>query len=654
MADRFDKKKEKKEISNLVTDQPGLPWSLFGLFVALLIGFSIRALISPERIRAQVEKAIQHVHTDFIFKAGDSYFSLSDGLFPEFSVVVKAITFSSENTCWMRTKGEANELRLPISISRLFKGELFVSTVEIDELSVSLRSPLIPCTQIPSASVPSVPDAGYREVSQAKARVSTRKGLIDSVLIRRLKVNYEPISFTSFEVQRFSLIMHEQAPRHVQVAGKVNLFGETLSGEYSSKADLHVDYKEGDDPKLQAVINGGWREGNYSSNIEFHPKSKEFHVKTVMAHIPLAQVFPILKKYDIMDNDFNGKQAWLSFSAESKGSAQAIARNPLRITNFRVEGDLGQIESSLIEVDSLQPLIVRPISAQLHGLDFDKLFVFLNRPHPSLALGKLGVFNGSAYLKNPKEVEIVGDHSGLEFIFSNRGIREVQIMSLISGEMQLRDEEWKVKIRQMRPLEGILEGSLNLRADRNWRDLDLDLNLDELLLSPKVQKLMTAGGEIGPTSGDIGVHFKQGQMESIKGQLKLKKFQGEGVLVQDSKFRFDTQKGMFLVDSNIREITLSVDSRAGTAIRPLIENWMLAGGVVALRSTVAKIRTNMLQSLEWTSFQSQLGTGRILSQGGWDAQGSLKGTLALRSKEKESNWLFGGDRNQPRFIPVVK
>ena len=95
--------------------------------------------------------------------------------------------------------GEANELRLPISVSHLIRGELLVHVAEIDELSLKLRSSFQVCdsSSLPP-SMPATAAGSYSQISKVNSS-SSSKGSIDTVKIRHLKIIYEAKAFTSIE-----------------------------------------------------------------------------------------------------------------------------------------------------------------------------------------------------------------------------------------------------------------------------------------------------------------------------------------------------------------------------------------------------------------------------------------------------------------------
>jgi hypothetical protein len=129
----------------------------------------------------------------------------------------------------------------------------------------------------------------------------------------------------------------------------------------------------------------------------------------------------MLKKYHLMNQDFNAKQVWISAAAKASGQAKEFKKIPIDVESVKVEGDIGEISTQNFRILKMEPFEFQPVLLQIHDLDFDQLFVFLNRPHPHPALGHLGVFNGEAYLRPQERAEIHGQISGLELIFFQSG-----------------------------------------------------------------------------------------------------------------------------------------------------------------------------------------------------------------------------------------
>jgi len=277
-----------------------------------------------------------------------------------------------------------------------------------------------------------------------------------------------------------------------------------------------------------------------------------------------------------------------------------------------------------------------------------ELLVFLNRPHPSPALGDLGMFNGTAHFINPEQLTLRGDYSGLEFIFSNRGSRQTQALSLISGELELKKNRWQIQIDRIKPVEGIFEGKVKMAADKNFKNLDIDAQISELGLSPKIQSLMTGGGSLGALSGQLKVQLKEAQIADLNGQVKWDQLLIEGVRMAKPKIALKMQSQELRMDINASELEITPkDSIA--LFSSLFQN--LGTNDILMQSASVQIRTKQFKTLSWDRFQAQSSYGSFRSTGGWSESSELSGKLQIVGKNSKSSktWKIQGTRNQPQF-----
>ncbi len=85
----------------LISEQPGMKILLTGLILAFLIGYTTKSLLSPARIKSQLEKAASHIHKDIKVSFDSAELSLADGILPRFAVVIKQVRMESDQACWM-------------------------------------------------------------------------------------------------------------------------------------------------------------------------------------------------------------------------------------------------------------------------------------------------------------------------------------------------------------------------------------------------------------------------------------------------------------------------------------------------------------------------------------------------------------------------
>ena len=428
---------------DLVAEQPGLGVSLVGLFLAFFIGLAIRAAVSPDRVQEHLHRATEKIHKDLGISFGHAYVSFARGVWPDLSVVIEDVKIASSKTCWLTPLAEINEIRLPLSMRHLFRGQILIHEVLADEVNLSLREAYKDCADSESGRLPADVSSGANSKSTPMPTSTTaamaasgarpviaefenvkRTNPIDRVEFRKLNIHYMPIAFTSFFIEDFSARLRSSDPKWIQILGRLILNRDVDALDTGAHANLSLDLREGENPAIDLGLKGLWREGHFDLTGHFEQKSQAFSLAADVRHLPLSQIIPYLKKYRLMESEFNGKRAWVSGQAKVSGQAHNLRDTPARLENLRLEGDLGEISTSSVDITGLEPFAYKPVDLEIRGLDIHELLVFLNRPHPSPALGDLGTFNGTAHFVSAEQLALRGDYSGLEFIFSNRGSRQ--------------------------------------------------------------------------------------------------------------------------------------------------------------------------------------------------------------------------------------
>ncbi|MEZ0392207.1 MAG: hypothetical protein ACAH59_08335 [Pseudobdellovibrionaceae bacterium] len=651
---------------DLVAEQPGLGLSFMGLFLAFFIGLAIRASVSPDRVQVHLYEATQNIHKDLSIQFESAHVSFARGFWPDLAVVIENVKIESVNPCWFTPLAEINEIRLPLSLKHLFQGKILIHQVLADEVNLSLKTPFRQCpAQEGSASLvepPSsrsaasveptnssqIPGPSQRAPVMGKFENVPRENPIDTVLISKLKIHYLPLAFTSFEIENFKAQLLDQDPRWIQLIGRLHLEGESSAREYGAYADLQVDLREGESPSIETAIKGLWREGQYDLKAFLDQKTQNLTFEADLRHLPLSRIIPILKKYRYVESEFNGKRAWISGHMKAEGPVSNIAKSPLFISNVKMEGDLGEISSQQIEIQSFQPLRFKPIEFQIRGLNINELLVFLNRPHPSPALGHLGLFNGTANFTTPEQVHLRGDYSGLEFIFSNRGSRQIQTLSLVSGELELKKDQWNIQIDRVRPVEGIFEGKVKILADKSFKSMQIDALITELGLSPRIQTLMTGGGSLGALSGQLKAQLQSAQISELRGNLKWDQLFVEGVKFQRPKAQIQSLNHEIQMKLSAAQMEIFPQSAVAPIFQPLMG--VSAENAFKLTAPTTTIRTQKFQSLSWNQFQAQTASGALRSSGKWNEKAELSGEIQISEGSKKKFWEIHGTRNQPLLV----
>lgn len=649
MSQRKDSDKD------LVAEQPGLGLSFIGLFLAFFMGLAIRAAVAPERVQAHLEQATQNIHKDLDFKFEKAYVSFARGFWPDLSVVVEGLQIESKVACRFHPLMEVNELRLPLSMRHLFRGQILIHEVLADEVNLSLRAPYQECPTQTQTAVPPPPSVKPAEKPELNEKAVMgrfenvpRENPIDTVVISKLKIHYLPVAFTSFYIKDFQAQLMDEEPRWLQLVGRLSLEGDSLVPDHGSFANLQIDLHEGDNPSLSALIKGVWREGQYNLNLDLDQKTQKLNLRSDFRQLPLSRMIPILKKYRWVESEFNGKRGWISGKIEAQGSLREIKKTPVLLSNLKLEGDMGEITCNQFSIQSLEPFQFKPVDFEIRGLNIRELLVFLNRPHPSPALGDLGIFNGTAHFVSPEQLTLRGDYSGLEFIFSNRGTRQVQTLSLVSGDLELRKDQWQIQIDRVKPVEGIFEGKVKMRADKDFKNLQIEALIAELGLSPKIQTLMTGGGSLGALSGQLKVKLQSAQIADLRAQLRWDQLLVEGVKILKPKMQIQTSNQEIEMNLSAQDLEIFPQSVASAYFQPLIAN--SKDSSVLLKNLSAVIHTKKFKTFSWNQFQATTSEGMLRSHGNWNENSQLSGKIQIFGQNPKT-WNILGTRNQPQFLP---
>jgi hypothetical protein len=656
----FDFRKLEKE---LVAEQPGLAVSVTGLLLALFMGLAVRAALSPERILQLVEKAAAKIDTRFNAKVGGAYVSFSDGLLPQFAVVVKDFSLESDEKCWLRPTLEVDELKLPLDLWSFMRGQIHIHEVLAHEVGISLRSDLSDCQKGQAATTSNsglskassrIPAAATTAASSWES-FSRSRDSIDTIHIERMRVHYLPVAFSSFEIRSLDVNVQSKSPKKITADGILNLNGETLSGDYSSTGSLKIDFTEGASPDWKVSLDGNWREGHYLIATDYSSESQFIRLSSDMNQIPLNQLFPLLRKYHLLSSNFNGRQVWLSLKGDMEGDVHKLASLPAKFDLIRIEGNIGEIEAKNMEVKKFEPFTFKPIDVDIKSLQLDSLMTFLNRPLVNPIFGRLGVFHGKAHFEDSQNVQVKGENTGLEFVFSSRGTRQTQSISLLAGELKFSNSKWNIKVDKVKPVEGVFLGDINVEADHNWSQVAVHTKVDELSLGPAVQKLITNGGEIGSIDGDLQFHFDHGNLSTIQGHMTASDVAIEKLHFKRSRVVMTTSKDQNThVDIRVQGMATDAGSPVHKFLQKVMELPQDVSDEISYGS--AQVVTHQLDDFHWDDLVLQMSSHKTLrSKGGWDKEGHISGQVEVSNGPgRVSKFELGGLRDRPQINPAKK
>ncbi|AHZ84738.1 hypothetical protein AB1A81_10075 [Bdellovibrio bacteriovorus] len=623
---------------------------LTGLILAFLLGYTTKSLLSPSRLAARIEKAASHIHKDVKVSFGSAYVSLSNGILPRFAVIITNVRMESAQTCWASPVMEIDELRLPLSFLNLIQGKAPVRVVEANSVNLILREDFKNCDPTDPEQIPASRPRPAVMLSPSEQSQKYRND-VRGVSVGTLKITSAKHPQYSTELMNFAVKVKSFEPKVIEVTAKTHLMKDSQVGDYLSHANLYLQYKESPEAAVQAHFFGNWREGHYSVIANYTLGDQLLAVETDLKHIPLSQILAILQKYQLASRDLNGRQVWMSSKARMVGPVDEIRTLPLEIRDLRMEGDLGEMHVEKINISSIEPLKYEPIQIDVKKLDIEKLLVLLNRSKQTSILGHLGSFTGRAEVVSDQKMRMSGEHAGLEFVFSNKGQRELQVIESMVGDIALDQDQWSFQIKRVEPRGGVFVGDLSLRADRDFKTVAVKTHIDELQLALPVQKLMTNGGEIGLMSLDGDLRFGEGKVQSLKGLLRLNSMDVEGVALGKTRASFDWSKGEVLLNAQVQSMKVSPNSPTAEVLRPVTLNSWWHEGVLNLTGLTGQLGAKSSKEFSWKGFQAQASrTGKLSTEGSWDEGARLKGHVQVKDGRIQRRWQIQGTRELPQFV----
>ncbi|MNK96242.1 hypothetical protein D3C87_1165120 [compost metagenome] len=520
-------------------------------------------------------------------------------------------------------------------------------------MTLTLREAVKNCSEKELTAESPQADAGNKllvTLSRSEKEEKYRND-VRALYVKEFNIVAEQYPQYSSRLLDFSTRVKSFEPKVIEVRARTHLLKDDTVGDYLSHANLYMEYKESPDKVLQAHFFGNWREGHYSFIANYNLEDHLLTAETDLKHIPLSQILSILQKYDLASKNLNGKQVWISAKGRWSGPVQDLKNSPLTVRDLRLEGDLGEMHVEQMEFTKFEPLEYRPIRVDIRKIDVEKLLVLLNRPYDARILGSLGQFSGVADINSDRMIRLQGEHRGLEFIFSNKGQREAQVIERMLGEIALNGDKWLIAVNRVEPRGGNFIGDVKVEADRDFKNLDVKAHVDELAFTPTVQNLMTQGGEVGSVSLDGEVRIKGGTLDKAKGLLRVQNMKVEGVEFQKTKTQFEGHQGSLLLNTQVQKISFTEASPTAGIMKQVIPDKYWAKGAFDAQDLNGKFILQEGKTLTWKGFHARFDkNGQVSVDGSWDQDGVLKGNVQVKEGGQNRKWIIEGNRDEPRLV----
>lgn len=646
----------KKSTVPLVADQPGLVVLILGVALSALFGFFIRGLFSDEKVLEKITQAARQIHPELSVEVGSATMSLSSHGLPRFAVIVKNVRMVSENECWMRPLLTINEIVVPLSLTQLMNGDSPVKELLVDAVDLDLRATASVCKMQNLEKKNSLLPTSEESSAQANIKIETEVHPVNPGL-KEIQISHLRL----FNIQRFSqpllfddlrLQVKSDQPKIIVLKAQTQLSEDGAKKDYTSKGEIYVEYNEFPEKILIAHFLGQFREGHFTVHLQNRIDEKRYNLEMELKHLPMSKLSSWLHQFNQMTH-MDPKQLWLSLKAHSSGQIDQIEKEELEIKDIQMEGEMGVFNIKEISITALNPLAWKPFIIDARDLDLRKMLSYLQNYKQPQTLGGLGLFNGRIEVYSPQELRLFGLHKGLEFVFSSQGIRENQLLNQVSVDAHLKNKFWTVKLSRVELDQGLFSGDVVLKSDNEFKNAQLRLNLDQLILSPKVQKVLTQGGTVDSLSSRMQFEWKNRELVGMNGFLNCQKFEMKDVLLSGLRFESSplTAEGISF-QGRFNQIHMPVQFLKKYNF-PLGESVQADENLVRFEKVSGIFRWHS-KEFYWSQLQAGLtnNMARLSSSGGWNEAGEVDGQVnwVSTTRGNKNSWKIRGLRDSPQFV----
>jgi hypothetical protein len=619
------------------------------VFFSLVLGLIFRTSYSSENLTELIQRKLAETPSPFSVSFERAEISLADGALPDLALVIRNIRLSSTNECWGQPSLEANELRLPLSIRDLARGHLQFRTANLDAIELTFFSNKKTCNEpTPEVANPvgkgSPPNINDRPKEALLDRIKLGDSEVN-VSIRNLVVRLPDENQTALTFEKCTLSPDGRGNNSFE--GTLKLSKENFLRDATSRALVKVEYLS--KPMIMNFsIDGNWREGLYAMSGFYNLKNPEWSYSGQLQNVPLTAAFPVAQKYKLLQRDFGPGEMWLSGDFRTPTPEEKKRGIQLELSNMKLGGDLGELSLEQLELRSLNPPAFEPTNIQIQGLRVDAVLDFLKVENRSPMIGKWGIFNGKVHIGSLEDLHLEGEHSGMELIFANRGQRQNQVVSLMVGKADLVQDRWVFRLDSVKPLDGIFLGQASIQYLPENEVMTAELQIDEMTLSPEVQKLMTDGGTLGRWSGALSLSTRKGQLSQATGEVDGNDLLIEGVLIDRIKAILRSRSGGLVLDLKAADVEIQ---------EGLVANWLVRFAPGSPPQKISTLSSRMDfqpdSKFKWKLGPMALPQGTLDSEGIWDASGAVTGNLNFDPKAgPKKTWSISGSRENPEFNPL--
>ena len=257
--------------NDLVSEQPGFFILFVGLIFSVVVGLSIRTAAQSDWFRGRLTEAIANVGTDWRIQHGTVGLYFKDGITPTIGLYANDVKIASESSCYMKSGGFAQRVKIPLSLVKYIIDGQLVSEIEIQDFKIEITE------RTPVCDRPSVVNgAGAAGVESKKknqitivdrVEKSSLRNEIERVRINRLEIFYPDEKYDYFSLKDIVIENRSSHPKILFMEGDLDLAPFVKTAEGKASANLKIEYNEFPEKIIKSNLLGSLREGFFSAQL---------------------------------------------------------------------------------------------------------------------------------------------------------------------------------------------------------------------------------------------------------------------------------------------------------------------------------------------------------------------------------------------------
>ncbi len=620
--------------NDLVSEQPGFFILFIGLMFSIIVGLSIKTAAQSDWFRARLSEAISNVGKDWRIQHGTVGLYFQDGIKPAIGLYANDVKIASESSCYMKSGGFAQRVKIPLSIIKyLIDGQL-VSEIEIQDFKIEITEKTPVCNTKNATAASSLGVVEVKKKNQItivdRVEKSTLRNEIERVRINRLEVYYPHEKYDYFSLKNIVIENRSSHPKILFMEGDVDLNPLIKSADGKKLANLKIEYNEFPEKTIKSNLLGSLREGFFSIQLVNRIEDKKFQLQAELKNVSLSFVKSFAAE---VPKDINVKSNWVSLKLYAEGLVDSLMASTAEVKDVVVNGDLGEFSIETLNFAHGVGQGPNPFELKMKGVDLSKVFTLNAGIKIPDQIESMGYLDGQINYLTDSDIKLNGAVKGLEVVFSANSNRKTEVVGVDRLTGVWSKKRLLLDAAEIKNEQGAIDGAVHLKTE-DLKSFELDALLKNIKLASDVSELVT--GVDAPLFVDE-VGFKaQGNSHSVN-------YKAQGKLKSVSHQYFDMANVVFSVSGNTnksQEIEVKADRWQNTE---KTKKSLLTFGL-ELPEIVVKPKIKMTQTSEAAQLkidsQSSFRMNAALV-GGTDRRNDISGAIITKDQE----WKIYGTRD---------